>query len=181
MFFKDKIYPISNRPLGNKVLGINNKKNVRSKNWEDLRNSNNSMKNYSENKLNIKTYDENDPDLQIFFDNSDENHNKDHIIPEEKEKEKVLSEDQNSNPIDLKDASKLSDYGVNALSMVNTLTQQSAKSGTSNELMENKKSIVEEATFDLIVSKNEVFREKKITSRPKTAMNKKDFVIKSKV
>ena len=172
-FFKDKIYPISNRPLGNKVSGINYKINVRSLNLEDLRNSDNRMPNDNENKLNIKTYDENDPDLQIFFENTEINPNKEiEIIPEEKDHSLIE---------DPKEESKISDLGTKNIAMIYQLSPQSANSENSDEIAESKKTFEEVAAFDAIISKNDVFREKKITSRPKTAMHKKDFVRKSKI
>jgi len=168
-FFKDKIYPISNRPLGNRVLGINNKNNVRSKNFEEQMNYNNRINN-EDDKLNIKTYDINDPDLQIFFDKTNS------IVSEERGK--VELEDNSSKGIELKENNKIYDYGV--VAMANSISPQSVNSCISNELVEkNNKSICEEAAFDLIIPKNEVFREKKLSSRPKTAMNKKNFVINS--
>lgn len=171
-FFKDKTYPISNRPIGNKIQGTNLKINVHSKNWEGMRND-------KQNKLNIKTYDENDPDLQIFFNNLEDNKNEKNILLEEKEK--ILIEDQNSNlNKELKDESKLSDYGTKDIAVGNQLSPQSANSGNSNDFIENKKTIGDENGFELIIPKSYIFKEKKITSRPKTAMNKKDFVSKSK-
>ncbi len=169
-FFKDRIYPISNRPLGNRVTRIDNKLNIRNKNLEDLRTSINSLRNsINENQLKIDTYDKNDPDLKIFSENLEE-YNKGNSIIENStiEKASVNKDNENTN--------------LNENKNIEIGTSNSPKFLYNNsiEKLEMNKSI-EDANFEMIIPKSEVFKEKKISSRPKTAMNKKDFVSNSKL
>jgi len=180
-FFKDKNYPISNRPLGNRIGKINNKTNIRSKNLDDLKSSTNSLRNSAnENKLNINTYDKDDPDLKIFSENLENCQSRNSIIKPPanqasftKDNNKIsIDEIPKSIGIGSEEFIKDRDFGTQVINTEKVIDQFENNISVEN-ISEKKKSIGEEAAFDIIIPKSEIFREKKLTSRPKTAINKK--------
>lgn len=190
-YFKDRTYPISNRPLGNKIFGINNKSNIRSKNLEDLKASLN--QNSTNDQLHLDYYEANDPDLKIFADDlenyDEDNHNKSIIIEaisqmKEVEPTKEVEAQPDNAPKDLPDINIISNKDQilsNIPSSPGHIENTSIlKSSVNLSAERNKKTIEDGVSTELIATKSETFKENNINKRPKTAMLSKNKFDSSK-